>query len=172
MSSDVIWISAIVVVLAGATAFGTMLRYRVRRRILKLEWPEEFQNWQTMCNYCKRYLRHNGWRVRACMSADADLLASKQPHHMVINVLIKRDYWDRIPDHFVTRSALAIVRRKLPVAVVTDFRLADDIVERCQRRQVYPVYFADLGKLQDAVPAIQQFRQLRPEFRIRREFRK
>ena len=153
-------IIAVAVLFVSVLALAIVARRRQTRRIVNLDWPERFKNWQTMSGYCKRFLRHNGWNVRACSSADADMLVSKRPHHLVVNLLIEKDHYPTIPEHFLNRSTLAQARRKRPVAVVTDFNLPDDVTERCRRRQIYPIYYKDLASLDKLVPPLAKFHKI------------
>ena len=112
-----------------------------------------------MCGYSKIFLRKHGWRVRSALSPPADFIINKPSFEAGVTFLVERDYWSRIPDHFLTRLAVGVVKRGRPMVLVTDFGLDEEVVARSNKRDVYPVYYKDLGKLDSLLPTTKQFRQ-------------
>jgi hypothetical protein len=131
-----------------------------RRRILYLEWPERFHHWQKMCNYSKIFFRHNNWDVRQSGAPEAEIIIGKPSHIVGVQFLIEKDYYPHLPEHFINKLAVGVQKRKRPVALVTDFKLREDIVLLCNKRKVYPIFYKDLMKLDVIVPTKEQFRRL------------
>lgn len=145
--------------LLGATWLVIQWRRR-RQRILSLDWPEKFETWHKLKRYCWFFLSHNGWSVAQAGAPEAEILVRNPTHALAVQFLIEKHYYKNVPDHFLATLAAGALKRKRAVALITDFRLADEIVDRCRRRRVYPIYYKDLKSLTELTPTRRKLLEL------------
>src|SRR2546423_341240 len=106
MRIDAIWFYCLIVLITGISLCGAITWIQLRRRIASLDWPHKFQHRRTMRRYCKIFLKQKGWDIWPISNVTFELLAKKPPNDIAIAILMEKDYYIRIPDHFVTKLAL------------------------------------------------------------------
>lgn len=152
---------------AGTSLFLVHVRNRRRRRILALDWPDKFKDPKHLANYCKVYFANRGWNV-VIENSIFDFLLTKSDIRRILVIMftdaqyktldmnyvgIERDYKREFPGYFLSPFALKAERRRLPVIMVTDFVIGDDLAKRCNELNIYPLFYKDLPNLERVIPA-------------------
>jgi hypothetical protein len=138
---------------AGLGGLLYLAARRRRRRIVALDWPPRFQDWRTMRGYARRFFKASGWQLRGSYFPEAEFIVVKPAHVLAIQFLLEKDHVRNRQDHFLYALGTAAAARKLPILLVTDFRLDADVVARSGQHRVYPLFYKDLARLEQLVPA-------------------
>ena len=155
------WMWGVAASITGALAYAFLVGRRARRRILSLDWPEKFQSWRKLRRYCRLFLKSRGWDVRTCARPmGAELIARKPPYEVAVQILLNQNFYAHMPWDFLQSSARRAERDKIPVALVTDFAVTENLRDTCQRRRVYPLHYKELRDLENLVPSKREFRKL------------
>lgn len=163
MKAEVISLYSLAAVIMGLLFLGFYAWIQERRRIIRLEWPKQFQDGRKMKRYCRFFLRKGGWHVRIFGGQHRiELIITNLSHDIAVGILPEKYYfgtrffWNN-PSYFITDYASSAEKFKRPLMLVTDFILDGDIIAQCNSRMVYPVFYKDLVHFERIVPSKKQF---------------
>ena len=126
------------------------------RRILSLNWGA-FSHRSQLIGSSIAFLHAKGWYIHRQGKHDVEFTIRKDSYEMVAAVLINKDWYPKVPDHFLNHLALGALNWKRPFLLVTDFPLPKGTIEQCNRRHVYPLHYVRLPELEQIIPKKDEF---------------